>query len=144
MTPMSILSGYCHICRGERQSLLSGTKRVCVGCGTPIANAFTQTPQKQKPTRMPCPKCGSHRVHWSEPGRYRCDLCSAIFEPLDRTRLQWDFAHMYSDGYELMAWSMFEALRASGLFRAEVGTRYGELLSTYRTPSVTTTASGSR
>jgi lysophospholipase L1-like esterase len=61
---------------------------------------------------------------------------AAIFEPLDRTRLQWDFAHMYADGYELIAWSIFDALRESGLITARRGdNRHSELLSTYRLTS---------
>jgi lysophospholipase L1-like esterase len=60
---------------------------------------------------------------------------AAIFGPLDRTRLQWDFAHMYADGYELLAWSIFEALRSSGVLTAKATGRYGELLSTYKLSS---------
>ena len=64
---------------------------------------------------------------------------AAIFDPLDRTRLQWDFAHMYADGYELMALSMFEALCASGLVKGEASRRYETLLATYRLPSSAST-----
>ena len=35
---------------------------------------------------------------------------AAAFERLDRARLQVDWAHMISDGYELLAWTMFEAM----------------------------------
>jgi lysophospholipase L1-like esterase len=66
---------------------------------------------------------------------------AAIFDPLDRTRLQWDFAHMYADGYELMALSMFEALRASGLVKGDASRRYEDLLATYRLSSAATTHS---
>ena len=59
------------------------------------------------------------------------DLAST-FAPLDRTRLQSDFAHMYKDGYELMAWAMFEAMRSSGIVTARTSDRYQELLSAYQ------------
>jgi len=64
---------------------------------------------------------------------------AAIFDPLDRTRLQWDFAHMYADGYELMALSMFEALRASGVVKGEASQRYQGLLTAYRLSAAATT-----
>jgi lysophospholipase L1-like esterase len=35
---------------------------------------------------------------------------SSTFERFDRSRLQFDWAHMHADGYELMAWSMFTAM----------------------------------
>ncbi len=60
---------------------------------------------------------------------------AAIFDPLDRTRLQWDFAHMFKDGYELMAWAMLDALRSSGTVTTRPSTRYEQLLSVYRVPS---------
>jgi hypothetical protein len=59
---------------------------------------------------------------------------AAIFDRLDRTRLQWDFAHMYKDGYELMAWAMFDALRSSGVVTGRANDRYQQLLSAYRLP----------
>ena len=57
---------------------------------------------------------------------------AAVFGPLDRQRLQWDFAHMYKDGYELLAWTMFEGLRSSGTVSARSVRRYQELQSAYR------------
>jgi lysophospholipase L1-like esterase len=69
---------------------------------------------------------------------------AAIFDPLDRTRLQWDFAHMYADGYELMAWVMFDALGKAGLFKAQPSGRYAELLSSYRVPSSEVRATSGR
>ncbi|HET9831828.1 MAG TPA: SGNH/GDSL hydrolase family protein [Vicinamibacterales bacterium] len=57
---------------------------------------------------------------------------ATIFQPLDRQRLQFDFAHMYSDGYELMAWTMFDALVSSNIVKARSSGRQRELLSTYR------------
>ena len=62
------------------------------------------------------------------------DLAST-FAPLDRTRLQSDFAHMYKDGYELMAWAMFDALHHAGLFTVRPARRYEELLAAYRRPA---------
>jgi hypothetical protein len=59
---------------------------------------------------------------------------AAVFAPLDRLRLQWDFAHMYKDGYELVAWTMFHALTAAGIVKARPSDRYEALLSTYREP----------
>jgi lysophospholipase L1-like esterase len=59
---------------------------------------------------------------------------AAVFAPLDRLRLQWDFAHMYKDGYELVAWTMFRALTAAGIVKARPSDRYEALLSTYREP----------
>ena len=35
---------------------------------------------------------------------------AAAFESLDRARLQSDWAHMTADGYELLAWAMFDAM----------------------------------
>jgi lysophospholipase L1-like esterase len=69
---------------------------------------------------------------------------AAVFAPLDRTRLQWDFAHMYADGYELMALCMFEAFRASGLIEGRATGRFEELLSAYRLPAGAVAQSGVR
>jgi lysophospholipase L1-like esterase len=57
---------------------------------------------------------------------------AAVFDRLDRTRLQFDFAHMNPDGYELMAWTMFSALRGAGVIEGELGPRYQQLLSMYQ------------
>jgi lysophospholipase L1-like esterase len=43
---------------------------------------------------------------------------AAEFERLDRAKLQYDWAHMISDGYELMAWTMYEALVEAGALRS--------------------------
>jgi lysophospholipase L1-like esterase len=67
-------------------------------------------------------------------GAYVIDLAKT-FEPLDRTRLQWDFAHMYQDGYELMAWSMLDALRDAGMVSVKPSGRHQALLAAYRTVS---------
>ena len=55
-----------------------------------------------------------------------------VFSGLDRTRLQFDFAHMNPDGYELMAWTMFSALRDAGLVKGEMDSRYEQLLAMYK------------
>jgi lysophospholipase L1-like esterase len=57
---------------------------------------------------------------------------AAVFADLDRTRLQFDFAHMDPDGYELMAWTMFSALRDAGLVKGEIDARYRQLLTMYK------------
>jgi lysophospholipase L1-like esterase len=60
------------------------------------------------------------------------DLATS-FDKLDRARLQWDWAHMYPDGYELMAWSMFSALHQAGVVRvADESPRPAALISQYR------------
>jgi lysophospholipase L1-like esterase len=50
---------------------------------------------------------GSRRVHLID--------MAADFERLDRAALQWDWAHMTSEGYELMAWTIYDALGEAGL-----------------------------
>jgi lysophospholipase L1-like esterase len=59
---------------------------------------------------------------------------ASVFANLDRTRLQFDFAHMNPDGYELMAWTMFSALRGAGRVKGELDPRYQQLLSMYQLP----------
>jgi len=68
---------------------------------------------------------------------------AGVFANLDRTRLQVDFAHMNQDVYELMAWTMFSALRDAGLVKGEIDARYQQLLSMYKLP-VAKVASASR
>ena len=68
-----------------------------------------------------------------EQGAAIVDL-AAIFGPLDKGRLHWDFAHLKKDGYEMMAWAIFDALRAEGLFKVQPSGRYQELLSAYQAP----------
>jgi len=55
-----------------------------------------------------------------------------VFDALDRSRLQWDFAHMTRDGYELLAWTMFDALRESGVVAGRDDARFRALVETYR------------
>jgi len=56
----------------------------------------------------------------------------AAFADLDRAKLQWDFAHMTSEGYELLANVMYEALRLGGYVAGEPSPRLEELRAKYR------------
>ena len=56
----------------------------------------------------------------------------AAFDGLDRARLQWDFAHMTFEGYELLAETMYEAIRNGGLVRGDESPRRLELMAKYR------------
>ncbi len=60
---------------------------------------------------------------------------AAAFENLDRARLLWDWAHMYAEGYELLAWTMYDGLRREGVVAGDAGTRQAELLAKYRPAS---------
>jgi lysophospholipase L1-like esterase len=62
---------------------------------------------------------------------------AASFQTLDRTKLQWDWAHMTSDGYELVAWTMFSALQKEGIVQGQEDPRYSSLLSKYTVPELT-------
>lgn len=55
--------------------------KICLGCGTPIANAKAAK-APAGPKRV-CPKCksGSYRV--LEEGRFVCRGCAAVYEELD-------------------------------------------------------------
>lgn len=57
---------------------------------------------------------------------------AAAFEDLDRGRLQWDWAHMYPEGYELLAWTMFDALRDRRIIEGQRAPRHTALLEKYR------------
>ncbi len=57
---------------------------------------------------------------------------AAVFDGLDRRRLQWDFAHFSNEGYELLAETMYEALRQAGIVQGEQSSRREELLAKYR------------
>jgi lysophospholipase L1-like esterase len=57
---------------------------------------------------------------------------AAAFEPVDRARLFTDWAHMISDGYELLAWTMFEAMVREQVVRVTADLQRAETLkSTY-------------
>jgi lysophospholipase L1-like esterase len=57
---------------------------------------------------------------------------AAEFDRYDRSQLQFDWAHMHPDGYELMAWTMFSALVEHGIVQS-VGAdrRFDELTARY-------------
>jgi hypothetical protein len=59
---------------------------------------------------------------------------AAAFQTLDRAKLQWDWAHMSSEGYELMAWNMFFAMQKAGIVQGQEDQRYGSLSAKYRLP----------
>jgi len=56
----------------------------------------------------------------------------AVFSNLDRAALQWDFAHFTSEGYELLAEVMYDALRSQGLVSGAPSPRLRELIAKYR------------
>jgi len=45
---------------------------------------------------------------------------AAAFEHLDRAKLQYDWAHFTTDGYELLAWAMYDGLVDAGVVRPTV------------------------
>lgn len=57
---------------------------------------------------------------------------AAEFENLDRSRLQWDFAHMHFEGYELLAEVMYEGLRQAGIVSGDKRARRDALLAKYQ------------
>jgi lysophospholipase L1-like esterase len=57
---------------------------------------------------------------------------AAAFQTLDRAKLQWDWAHMSSEGYELMAWNMFLALQKAGILQGQEDQRYTALSARYQ------------
>jgi len=57
---------------------------------------------------------------------------AAAFGDLDRSKLQYDWAHMTSEGYELMAWNMFTAMEKEGIVHGQEDTRYAQLLAQFR------------
>jgi lysophospholipase L1-like esterase len=57
---------------------------------------------------------------------------AARFDNLDRARLQWDWAHMYPEGYELLAWTIYAALRDNGVVQGQTVPRQAELLARYQ------------
>ena len=66
-----------------------------------------------------------------------------VFEELDRARLQWDFAHLHDEGYELLAEVMLEELREAGAIRAKASPQRETLLAAYR-PSASVASGPSR
>lgn len=57
------------------------------------------------------------------------------FAEVDRSRVQYDMAHMSPEGYELLAETMYEGLRQVGAIPGEPATRLSELLEKYRKAS---------
>lgn len=53
------------------------------------------------------------------------------FATLDRARLQWDFAHMHADGYELLAEIMYRKLLETGAVQGERSGRLKVLTAKY-------------
>ena len=60
---------------------------------------------------------------------------AATFAALDRGKLQWDFAHLTPEGYELLAEVIYEGLRGGGYVRGEASPRLVELRDKYRASS---------
>jgi lysophospholipase L1-like esterase len=56
---------------------------------------------------------------------------AAVFDPLDRGAIMWDFAHMNGEGYELLAEVMYEALRSSHIVDGEPSSRRRDLQHKY-------------
>lgn len=53
---------------------------------------------------------------------------AAAFQSLDRARLMFDWAHMIPDGYELMAWTMFETLVRDAVVTVSANTERANML----------------
>ena len=57
---------------------------LCDGCGHPAANCEAK-PKAVSSRRMPiCPACHSNCPRQLEPGRYCCQKCNAIYEPVEQ------------------------------------------------------------
>ncbi|HRK61213.1 MAG TPA: SGNH/GDSL hydrolase family protein [Candidatus Omnitrophota bacterium] len=54
------------------------------------------------------------------------------FKNLDRSKLQWDFAHMHAEGYELLAETMYEKLRDLEIIQGAARPRFQELTAKYK------------
>lgn len=59
---------------------------------------------------------------------------AAVFAALDRARLQWDFAHMHAEGYELLAGVMYRRLLETGAVQGERDGRLEALAAKYARP----------
>lgn len=57
------------------------------------------------------------------------------FAGLDRSKMQWDFAHFNEDGYELLAESMYEDMVSKGIIDGAHGTRLAVLSARYQLPA---------
>ena len=54
-----------------------------------------------------------------------------VFSVLDRARLQWDFAHMHAEGYELLAEVIYRRLQETAAVRGERSGRLEALMAKY-------------
>lgn len=70
----------CNIC--DRISPHNGA--ICLGCGAPIARCKRPKARKSVPR---CPRGCISAVYETEPGRYCCRGCSAVFEQLETVAL---------------------------------------------------------
>ena len=75
------MTGYCRICRGQRDSVTVSGKLCCSGCGTTQANAFVPRPES-KQSKPRCPKCRSQKSVEFD-GRLMCAECKAVFETVE-------------------------------------------------------------
>lgn len=69
----------CRMCRGCRPH----NGKVCLGCGTPVANARVVERKRSQPGRPPCPACGCRVSHEVAAGRFSCRDCMAEFEAVE-------------------------------------------------------------
>jgi hypothetical protein len=53
------------------------------------------------------------------------------FADLDRAKLQWDFAHLTPEGYELLAEAIYDGLRTAGVVEGPASPRFKSLRSKY-------------
>lgn len=69
----------CRICRHESPT----NGKVCLGCGTPVANARAH-PSKKKNQKPKCPQCRRDQSY-EQLGFLVCKACGAHFEDDDFT-----------------------------------------------------------
>ena len=71
--------GYCRICRGDRDF----SETACLGCNSPRGNALGTRPTATSKPKPKCPGCGLDHSIQTEPGRYMCTICRAVFEDVE-------------------------------------------------------------
>lgn len=77
----------CRMCQGPRPT----DGHVCLGCGTPVANARDVSKDKSQVIVCSNSSCRSRGPHMRmEPGRYCCKKCGAVLEPADFSHLDTD------------------------------------------------------
>jgi transposase-like protein len=75
---------HCRYCRGERPF----TDKMCLGCGSPRANAMVHILPPNAEVRIPtCPGCGLNHGVKLEEDRYKCPICHAVYERLEQSFL---------------------------------------------------------